>query len=166
MPKDDLKPEMNAGCAGCLGVDMERIAAEAGIDRRQFLLRGALAAAAVALAACGAGITDSTGPNLSGSATLKVTDYPQLATVGGVALVTIQGAPLAVVRTSTTNFLALSRICPHQGQTIQEVSNGFYCPGHGAQFSLNGTWEGGQPTSNMRSYATTYDAASGTLTIG
>lgn len=165
MQKDDQKLEMNAACAGCLGADVERIAAEAGIDRRQFLLRGALAAAAVALAAC-AGVADTTGTNVSSSGTIKVSDYPELANVGGVALVTIQGAPLAVVRTSTTNFLALSRICPHQGQTIQEVSNGFYCPGHGATFSINGTWEGGQPTSNMRSYATTYDAATGTLTIG
>ena len=165
MRKDELNAEMHTGCAGCLGADIERIAAEAGIDRRQFLLRGALAAAAVALAAC-AGVSETTGPNTSASGSIKVTDYPALANVGGVALVTIQGSPVAVVRTSSTNFIALSRICPHQGQTIQAVSNGFYCPGHGAQFSLNGTWQGGQPTSNMQSYATTYDATTSTLTIG
>lgn len=164
MQKDEQHHETNAACAGCLGADVERIALEAGIDRRQFLLRGALAAAAVALAAC-AGADTTTGPTTSVGASIKVSDYPELANVGGVALVTIQATPIAIVRTSTTSFLALSRICPHQGQTIQEVSSGFYCPGHGASWNIDGRWTGGQPTSNMNSYTTAYDATSGTLTI-
>jgi len=44
--------------------------------------------------------------------------------------------------------------------------SGFLCPGHGAQFNAAGQWVGGQRTSNMRSYSTTYDAAAGTITIG
>lgn len=158
------KSEIEAGCAGCVRADAERLADELGIGRREFLVRGAIAAAAVALAACGT--SDATGPTLSGSASIKVSDYPELASVGGVALVTVQSAPLAIVRTGDTTYLALSRVCPHQGQTIQLVSNGFYCPGHGATWTTNGTWTGGQRTTNMRSYATTYDSASGTLTIG
>jgi Rieske Fe-S protein len=61
--------------------------------------------------------------------------------------------------------VALSRICPHQGGTIETSSGGFLCPNHGAQFDINGTWKGGQRTSNMRVYTTTYDAVTGTLTI-
>jgi Rieske Fe-S protein len=62
--------------------------------------------------------------------------------------------------------LALSRVCPHQGGAINTSSGGFTCTRHGAQFSLTGQWTGGQPTSNMRSYATTFDQGTGALTIG
>jgi Rieske Fe-S protein len=86
--------------------------------------------------------------------------------VGGIALATVSGTPLAIVRTGSTTFLALSRICPHQGATVNLSGNGFLCPRHGAEFDASGTWIGGQRTSSMRSYATTYNAATGTLTIG
>jgi len=43
---------------------------------------------------------------------------------------------------------------------------GFQCVQHGAQFGPTGAWQGGQRTSSMRSYPATYDAGSGTVTIG
>ena len=135
------------------------------IGRRTFLAQTAMLAAAAALAACGAG-SDPTAPSLSGPTTIKVSDYPALATVGGIALVTVQSSPFAIVRTGTTTFVALSRICPHQGSTVNQSGSGFLCPNHGAQFSANGTWVGGERTSSMRSYATTYDTSAGTLVIG
>ena len=138
-----------------------------GIGRRTFIAQAAMVAAAAALAACGGGGgTDLTAPTLSGSTTIKVTDYPALASVGGVALVTIGGSPFAVVRTGASAFVTLSRVCPHQGSTVNQSGSGFLCPNHGAQFSSTGTWIGGQPTTSLRSYATIYDAAAGTLTIG
>jgi Rieske Fe-S protein len=70
------------------------------------------------------------------------------------------------VRTGATSFVALSRVCPHQGATVNTSSGGFTCPRHGARFNLTGTWIGGERTSNMRSYPTTFDAATDTLTIG
>lgn len=139
------------------------------IGRRAFLIQGALAAAALALAACSnaTGLNDNGGGTISGgSASIKVSDYPALANVGGVAMLSLSGSPVAVVRTGTSTYIALSRICPHQGGTIGETSNGeFQCPVHGATFNLSGQWIGGQPTSNMRSYTTSYDSATGTLTI-
>jgi Rieske Fe-S protein len=140
-------------CAGC-----------ANIDRRQFLSAAALAAIAAMLTACGG--DNSTAPTLSGSGTINVNDYPPLATTGGVALVTVNGAPLAIVRTGATSFLALSRRCPHQGTTVNTASGGgFLCPNHGARFDANGTWIGGERTSNMTSYPTSYSASTGVLTI-
>lgn len=135
----------------------------AGIDRRQFLARSALLAAAAALAACGVNSV----PTAPGSvnATIKVSDYPALANVGGVALVTVNNQDLAVVRTSTTTFAVLSRVCPHQGGIVNPVSFGFQCPVHGAQFDKNGTWVGGQPTSSLQSYTNSYDSTTGVLTI-
>jgi cytochrome b6-f complex iron-sulfur subunit len=136
------------------------------IGRRTFLAQSALLAAAAALTACVAMGTDPTAPSLSGQTTLKVSDYAALGTVGGIALVTIQGAPFAVVRTGTSSFVTLSRICPHQGSTVNQNGSGFLCPNHGAQFNASGTWIGGQSTSSLRSYATAYDATAGTITIG
>jgi cytochrome b6-f complex iron-sulfur subunit len=80
-------------------------------------------------------------------------------------LVALGSAPVAIVRVSSTSFVALSRVCPHQGGIVNESSNRFVCPNHGATFDLNGNWIGGQPTSNLHQYATTYDAGSNTLTI-
>jgi Rieske Fe-S protein len=135
------------------------------IGRRTFLAQSALLAAAALLAGCAAG-SDPTAPELSGQATISVSDYPALSTVGGIAMVSIQSSPLAIVRTGTSTFVALSRVCPHQGSIVNQNGSGFLCPNHGAQFSSTGTWVGGQPTTNMRSYATSYNSATGTLTIG
>jgi cytochrome b6-f complex iron-sulfur subunit len=136
------------------------------IGRRTFLAQSALLAAAAALTACVGVGTDLTAPSLSGQTTLKVSDYPALAAVGGIAMVTIEGSPYAVVRTGTSSFVTLSRICPHQGSTVNQNGSGFLCPNHGAQFNASGTWIGGQSTSSLRSYATAYDSTAGTITIG
>jgi nitrite reductase/ring-hydroxylating ferredoxin subunit len=152
-------------CASCMAShrDSEETVA---IGRRQFISASVLAAAAAALAACSAsGSSDFTGPSSVGGLTLKLSDYATLASVGGVALVSASGSPIAVVRTGASTFIALSRVCPHQGSTVNLVANGFLCPNHGASFTLDGTWTGGQRTSNMRSYTTTYDSAAGTITI-
>jgi cytochrome b6-f complex iron-sulfur subunit len=133
------------------------------IGRREFLAQAGVLAAMAALASCAG--SDSTAPSLPANASINISQHPELASVGGVALVSIGGAPLAIVRTSTTAFIALSRVCPHQGGTIGESGNRFVCPVHGATFDLNGNWVGGQPTSNMHQYTTSFDASSNTLTI-
>ena len=134
------------------------------IGRRTFLAQSALLAAAAGGAASGG--SDATTPHRTGPAWLHVSVYPALSSVGGIAMVSIQGSPLAIVRTGTSTYVALSRICPHQGSTVNQSGSGFLCPNHGARFAADGTWVGGQPTSSLRSYATSYDATSGTLTIG
>ena len=92
--------------------------ASTGIARRTFLTRSMLAAAAVALAACGMGGDTATSPgNLSGS--VKVGDYAALANVGGVAVVSMSGSPVAIVRTGASTFEALSLVCPHEGATVE-----------------------------------------------
>jgi len=161
-PMIDRIEAISSACANCAA--RTQADAPVTVGRRQFLSASLMAAAAAALAAC-AGGTDATAP-ASVNLTLKISDYPALANVGGVALVSASGSPLAVVRTNTSTFVALSRICPHQGTTVNQTTGGFLCPNHGARFDLNGTWTGGERTSNMRSYATQYDSAAGTLTIG
>lgn len=164
-------------CEGCSHHDHDDVAAsssgdESGfgalaglagqaIDRRELLKRGGLAAAALLLAAC-AGASDSlSGLGSGGTLTVKLSDYPALANANGVALV---NANVAVANVGGS-YVALSRVCPHQGGQITTGGSGFFCPVHGATFNSSGTWIGGQRTSNMRRLSVTTNA-DGTLTIG
>ena len=156
--------DSNTGCAGCAARTTQITGDIGGIDRRDFLVRSGILAAAAALAACGIA-TDSTAPTIAAGTTVKVSDYASLANVGGIAMVNAGGAPLAIVRTGTTSFLALSRVCPHQGSIVNQNGNGFLCPNHGAQFDSHGSWIGGQPTGSLHSYTAVYDATTGVLTI-
>jgi cytochrome b6-f complex iron-sulfur subunit len=133
------------------------------LTRREFMIRGSMTGIAIVLGGCG-----GSGPTAPGSVslTINVADYPALANAGGVAYVTASGNPLAVVRLDTTNFQALSRICPHQGGTVSSNGSGFTCPNHGARFSDTGTWVGGQGTSNLTTYPTQFESSTGVLTIG
>jgi len=161
-----------AECVDCHAADASHGSCAAGpiedgIGRRTFLVQSGILAAMAALAACGASTGDgTTAPTLPSNSQINVASYPALATVGGVAMVSVSGAPVAIVRTSTTSFIALSRVCPHQGGIVQQSGSRFVCPVHGATFDLNGQWIGGQRTSSLHQYATTYDAAANTLTIG
>jgi cytochrome b6-f complex iron-sulfur subunit len=157
--------ETKSTCGGCASAHATDHARD-GIGRRTFLAQSALLAAGALLAACAAGDATAPGTTLNSTTDIKVSDFPALASVGGIALVNISGNPMAIVRTGDASFVTLSRICPHQGSTINPDGSGFLCPGHGARFSATGQWQGGQRTSNMQSFSTSYNAAAGTITIG
>lgn len=167
---DEMTP-FNHGTVGAVTCDGVCACARgdgtaSGTDRRTFLAHGAAALAMFALAACNMG-NGPTSPGTVSAATFKLSDNPSLANVGGVAVVSLGGAPLAIVRETATAFSAFSLICPHAGSTVQPSgAQGFYCPGHGAQFDLMGQWIGGQPTSNLTSYPVQYNASAGTVTVG
>jgi Rieske Fe-S protein len=147
-----------------------------GPSRREFLSQAALAAIAAmltgAISACGDGEIGGAGPTapvvLEQGFTIRIADFPALQQTGGIARVDGNSAnPIAVTRTGSSTFVALSMICPHAGyQPISIVSNGFRCPNHGATFAANGSWTGGQRTRALQSYPTVYNAGAGTLTIG
>lgn len=154
------------GCGGAAaGYDFSRVGEE-GIGRRTFLVQSGIIAAIAALEACGSlGAADVTAPNVPANSTITIGNYPALANVGGVAMITIGSAPIAVVRTGTSDFIALSRVCTHQGGIVNLSHNDFVCPRHGATYDLMGQWIGGQRANNLHQYTTSYDSASGTLTI-
>jgi Rieske Fe-S protein len=144
---------LSSHCAGCRA-----------IDRRVFLQQTALAGVAAFLAGCAAG-SNTTGPSFTGPLTVTVADFPALTSVGGIARVDGGGSPVAAVRTGETQYAAFSLVCPHMGATVGIVGAGFRCPQHGARFAADGTWVGGQPTSNLHALTTQFDATTGTLTI-
>ena len=138
------------------------------VSRRTFLESTIAALGVSGLAACAAGA--STSPAVT-QFTVKVSDFPALATVGGIAVVdngSRSGEPIAVARTASSSFLALSLVCPHRGTTVSVVNSNtsFYCPAHGATFAASGAWTGGQSTGSLGSYPLSYDPTAGTLQIG
>lgn len=141
-------PSDAAGCGGC--------------SRRDFLAHSSLAAVATFLAACGS--DTSTGPLPTGL-TVRVADYPALATVGGISQVSSTGTPVAVVRSAASTFRAFSLRCPHAGSTVQITGGAFRCPNHGATFNSSGQWTGGERTSSLTELKVTANAAGDVLTI-
>jgi nitrite reductase/ring-hydroxylating ferredoxin subunit len=161
--KSMLNTTCGHACA-CSHASSDRSVRGAEMKRREFVAYGAAAIALAALAACGGDALTS--PSTVASTSLKLSDLPALSSVGGVATVKIGSTPIAIVRTGASSFAAFSRICPHQGATIDVTSTGFHCPNHGATFNASGVWIGGERTGNLTSYPVQYDAAAGTVTVG
>lgn len=144
-----------------------------GPSRRAFIAQSTLSAVAALLAAaCGdmeIGVAGATAPPvLSQDFTIRIADFPALQQVGGIARVDGNSSnPIAVSRTGPNTFVALSMICPHAGyRPIDITASGFRCPNHGAVFASDGNWTGGQRTRDLQSYPTSYNSATGMLTIG
>jgi Rieske Fe-S protein len=141
------------------------------LNRREFLAKSAAAAAAlVAVEACGDGqIGPTAAVEISGVNTVKLADFPGLATVGTVVEI---GAQRALVRTSASPaaFQAFSRLCTHE-QCITDVRNNqFECPCHGSIFSNTGAVVRGPDVANngitpLRALTVTFDAVKGEITI-
>jgi len=148
------------------------------LNRREFLARSATGAAIVAIVACGDG--QLSGPNSiqrvppgggnSGPFTIKVADFPGLATVGRLVQV---GGFQAAKRTaaSPATFVAFSMACTHAGCLVDIVNaNEFDCPCHGSRFDVNGAVINGPFTGEsigpLQKLATSYDPATDKLTIG
>jgi len=136
-----------------------------GCTRRTFLARSALFAAAAALGACGG--ADTTAPSIASGTTINVANFPSLSTVGGIATTTLDGAPIGIARTGASQFVVVSRVCTHEGTTVNATdSTGYLCPNHGARFAEDGTWLGGQRTSSLHVYASSYNPTTNVITIG
>ena len=140
---------------------------DGGCTRRDFLEQGAIAALGALLTACGGRIDfgSVTNPTGNGTATIRLGDYPSLATVGGIAIISGASAPMAAVRVATDSYAVFSLICPHAGTTVRQNGNGFRCPNHGAMWDVNGTWTGGQRTSGLARLNATLDPTTGVLTV-
>jgi len=146
------------------------------INRRDFLAKSALAAAAlVAVEGCGDGQigppsrNDNDGdPNVpAGSVTVKLSDFPALATVGVVVDI---GHQRAVIRTGASTFRGLSRICTHEQCDTDVRNNRFECPCHGSIFASDGSVVRGPSVASpqiapLSPLNVTYDAAAGTITV-
>lgn len=82
------------------------------------------------------GLTGTTSGSIDFTIDLTNTTYAKLKTEGEFVYV----ADIIIVNAKGT-FVALSKICTHQGTTInyRSASNDFLCPNHGSQFKTDGT---------------------------
>jgi len=87
--------------------------------------------------------------------------------VAGARVVTASPRKLVVVRTSETEFVALSAICTHNGCTVRFVaaSDNLQCPCHGSNFTLDGVVTAGPAERPLDVFPTTFDTATQLLTI-
>lgn len=136
-------------------------------DRREFLSIATLAGVAAILAACG---ESTTGPGTitpgPASIDVKLSDFPSLGSVGGIAAVgTVLLSPVAIVRTGQSSYLALSRVCTHQGCVISLASNGFTCPCHGSRYDTQGNVLNGPATRALARLNSVLSADGTTLTV-
>ena len=141
------------------------------VSRRDFVARGTLALAGVAaIAACGNGQFGPVAVQVpEGQYSLKVSTLPDLA-ITGQLVVPPGNQFVAIKRTGSLTFVALSIVCTHQGCLTQLRSNALVCPCHDSQFDANGAVTqqpvGGGTATALRRLATLYDPNSDTLTIG
>ena len=162
-------PVVPPACHSCPAADAASAAPRlvSGVSRRDFLVKSSAALAVTALwgtGCLGSSITDP----LTSPVTVNLADYPALATIGTAVKVWAgHKTPVGIIQSSAGAFEAFSLTCPHQGEVVS-VGSGpapFGCPGHGAQFNVNGQWTGGQQTGNLTRYAVSVNATAGTLTI-
>jgi Rieske Fe-S protein len=143
---------------------------DSGVTRRDFLQSSTLAAVGALLAtACGGRIdfgSGLSGPSGGlGAFTIRLSDYPTLASVGGMAVIGGAPVPMVAVRVDATTYAVFSLVCPHAGTTVAPAGAGFRCPNHGATWDSTGTWTGGQRTSGLTKLQASFDAAAGTLAV-
>ena len=148
-------------CAGC--------AVRSTVSRRDFVSAATLSAVAAVLTACGGGDAGPTGPIPTGIGEVQVrlSDFPVLKTVGAVAKVK-NSPPVAMARTAD-GYVAFSMSCTHRGATVL-IQNDYTirCPLHGAEYTAQGVWRGGQITSSLVRLKVMVDAAAvnATITLG
>lgn len=138
---------------------------EACLSRRAFLEQSAFAAATAAfLAACGDGQIGGAGiTNPAQAVSIKVADFPGLATTGKLVIIDPQ---IAAKRTGPGTFAAFSRRCTHENTPVDLFQSGFLCPNHGSQFDNDGKVTVGPAAQNLDRLTANYDATTDKLTIG
>jgi cytochrome b6-f complex iron-sulfur subunit len=140
------------------------------INRRDFLLKGAKAAAIGAFAfssfdivkLAAASKDSETIKSTGADKVINISDYPSLGSAGGYEEV---AKNILVIRTSSSKFLAINTVCTHKKCDVDFDGSSFECPCHGSTYSKTGKVTGGPSTKNLRTYKTVYNADNNTLTI-
>lgn len=100
----------------------------------------------------------SSGGNNNGGTTgttidLSSNDFSALKNVGGYAY----SGDIIIIRTGTSTYLALSKVCTHQSCTVayNSSSTNIECPCHGSKFSTTGAVIQGPAPSSLKTYNVT-----------
>jgi Rieske Fe-S protein len=158
---NDATNSVDGNCVSC-AVNL------AAVSRRDFVAFATLSAVAATLTACGGGGGDggSTGPINPGvgTITVRLADFAGLATTGKAVKVQ-NSPPIAMIR-ATSGLVAYSLSCTHTGTTVDiNADSSLTCPNHGARFTAEGIWTGGQRATNLVRLPVTLDSGGSTATI-
>jgi cytochrome b6-f complex iron-sulfur subunit len=108
-------------------------------------------------------------PLVSGTLTLPLSDFPQLAMAGGSATGQPMGVvdPIIVVRVDANTVAALDAKCTHRGCTVLWAPSrkDLECPCHGSAFATDGRVLSAPATTPLKSYAATINASAIVVTI-
>ncbi len=123
------------------------------LDRRQFLASASVLSLGALVSGCGDGIISAPEQVLDAVPApfrFDPATVPELAPIGGrTVVVSGTSAPVLVERVGSSQFRALSLVCPHRGSIVEVASSGLRCPNHQAVFANDGTWLSGQPTAGL-----------------
>jgi cytochrome b6-f complex iron-sulfur subunit len=103
--------------------------------------------------------TDETGTDAN-DVVLALSDFPELAVVGGEVLLSDPKAGnIIVARVSSSSVVCLSSQCTHAGCPVQynQQADRFDCPCHGSQFADDGTVIRGPANRPLASFQTEFD---------
>ncbi len=94
---------------------------------------------------------------------LTNTTYKPLKTEGGF----VTPGDIIVANAKGGKFIALSKVCTHQGTTIEYRlgEDNFYCPNHGSRYNDDGTVKNGPSNTALKVYKATLSADGNTLTV-
>jgi cytochrome b6-f complex iron-sulfur subunit len=143
---------------------MPRAVCQHCLNRRDFLARSALGAAALAIVqGCGDGQIGPSEASVQIGGSITVADFPALQNVGTLVDV---GGGRAVIRSGPSSFHAFSMVCTHEGCETNVQNNRFECPCHGSVFANTGDVLVGPASRPLDGIAVTFDAVTGKLTFG
>jgi cytochrome b6-f complex iron-sulfur subunit len=74
---------------------------------------------------------------------------------------------IIIARVRTGGFIALSKVCTHQGTTVvyQKDTNDIYCPNHGSMFDITGKVTKSPAPAPLKMYQTDYNATTMKLRV-
>lgn len=136
--------------SGCLslsqsleGVFMEPIT-------RRTLLTGACAILALSGTGIAVAAKSSVRKLPDGRLSVNLKSIPALAKVGGATSIgLLGGVPVAITRSSATQYVAFNLACPHQGVTVMRDTDGWVCSAHQSKFGAEGSLISGPATTGL-----------------
>lgn len=87
---------------------------------------------------------------------LTKTDFAALKTVGGYAY----SGNIIVIRSGETQYIALSKLCTHDGCTVNYAGSQLVCPCHSSKFDTSGSVLQGPATTALKKYTVTVEGNS------
>ena len=101
------------------------------------------------------------------SVSISLNDYPALQQVGGFATLTLGSTPAILFRIDESTFKTLSRVCTHEGCTVnwENTNNRFDCPCHGSRFNKDGDVTTGPAAQPLASFRTEFNSSENEVVI-